>query len=335
MENGWKLFKPRASKHPMARYAQAATELIIILGVALVVVVLFFSLSANMLTGARTQQNYDDARVSVQALVEAADSVYAQGEGATRKVMIILPADTKFGSTYIGAPSSANATQNAININVNGTDVIAFSRTSLSGKFPTKAGRYPMKVSSRGSYVEIYPYLLDVDRRSVSIVMAPDETRSAQITVTRISSEAVSVVPSQDWGFEGVSLATDPSGNFSASLSGSVMTVSVTSDPGTSGTYNSQLTLDALGAESGTTEEINIPISVEVVAIGGGAVACVQEGDSCRIGDVCCGGLECDGAVCGGIVHPPSCIESGQRCNPRMPPECCEGICNVPTDICP
>jgi uncharacterized protein (UPF0333 family) len=251
----------------MARSGQAATELIIILGVALVVVVLFFFLSANMLTGARSQQNYDDARVSVQALAEAADSVYAQGDGATRKVTITLPGDTRFGGnyTYIGAPENMPlAAQNGININVNGTDVFGLSRTSLSGQFPTKAGKYPMRVTSRGAYVEIYPYLVDVDKHSVAIVMARGETRSAQIIVTRVSAETVTVEPSQNWGFTDVTMQTDPNVTFDASALGSTLTISVTANSAASDIYNSQITLNALGNESGTVEAINIPISVNV-----------------------------------------------------------------------
>jgi hypothetical protein len=253
----------------MARTGQAAAELIIILGISLVVVVLFFVLSASMLTGAKNQQNYDDARASVQSLAEAADSVYAQGEGATRKVVIILPGDTAFGAnhTYIGRPPSAPlASQNGININLNGTDIFAQTRTALSGQFPASSGTYLMRVTSRGAYVDIYPYLVDVDRHSVTIVMARNETRSAQVTVTRVSWEEVSVTPSQNWGFDDVSLSLAPAAGdaFGASAIGSAITVTVTSSPTASGIYNSQLTLDAVGASSGTTEAISIPISVNV-----------------------------------------------------------------------
>ncbi|MCX6771328.1 MAG: hypothetical protein NTX79_04695 [Candidatus Micrarchaeota archaeon] len=245
------------------RQGQAATELIIILGVALIVVMLFFVLSANMLTGARTQQNYDGARISVQSLVEAADSVYAQGEGATRKVAITLPGDTNFGSnyTYIGAPSSLYAAQNAININVNGTDMFGLSRAPLSGHFPAKSGIYPMRVTSRGAYVEIYPYLVDVDRNSVAIAMARGETRSSQITVTRVSAEQVALDVSQNWGFTDVALnLTSAQDQFKT-----LITVSVSATPAAAGIYNSQITLDAVGNESGTEEVINIPISVNVM----------------------------------------------------------------------
>ena len=324
----------------MARMGQAATELVVILGVALVVVVLFFVLSANMLTGARVQQNYDDARASVQALSEAADSVYAQGDGATRKVTVTLPPGTRFGgnSTFIGAPANMPLlSQNTIDINVNGTDVTSTSIAPLSGQFPSKQGIYPMRVTSRGAYVEIYPYLVDVDTRSVAITMAPGETRSAQITVSRVSSENVLVEPSQNWGFSDVSLDVSPSGAFYPSQMGTTLTVTVTASPQASDIYNSQITLTATGNESGTTDTISIPVSVNVVGSGsGGIVACVQEGDACREGDTCCEGLDCNDGVCsGGIVLPPSCLPSGRGCNPRMIPGCCEGICSSRTNTCP
>jgi len=254
----------------MARFGQAATEFLIILGVALVVVMLFFSLSANMLTGTKTQQNYDDARASVAALVEAADSVYAQGEGAMRKVAITLPGDTNFGSgyTYIGAPTIDAATQTGININVNGTDVFGQTETSLAGRFPSAAGKYFMRVTSRGAIVDIYPYLVDVDRYSVTVVMAQNETRSTSLTVTQVSSEAVNVIPALNWGFSGntttsCNLTISPL-SFTANGAGSQITFTVSSGSAAAGTYNSQMTLTATGTTSNTTETINIPISIDV-----------------------------------------------------------------------
>lgn len=251
----------------MARAGQAATETIIILGVALVVVLMFIVLSTDMLKDARVQQNYDDASTSVQTLAEAADSVYAQGEGATRKVMTTLPGDTIFGDnyTYIGRPPrSPLASQTGININMNGTDVHATAGVSLVGQFPSAAGKYPMRVTSRGAYVEIYPFLVDVDKHSITITMAQDETRSSRVVVTRVSSEVVEVEPVQNWGFEDVTVSFDPSAAFNASEQGSTITVSVSANGTSSGVYNSQLTLIAIGLDSGTTDTINIPLSVNV-----------------------------------------------------------------------
>jgi len=263
----------------MARLGQAATELIIILGVALVVVVLFFALSANMLTGTRVQQNYDDAHASVAALVEAANSVYAQGEGAVRKVAITLPSGANLDRnyTYIGAPANmSNATQNGININLNGTDMFGQTETSLVGRFPNTTGKYSMRVTSRGSYVEIYPYLVDVDKYSMTIVMAQGEVRSSSITLTRTSGETVNVTPTLNWGYNGNSTSSinltcywdgvncTSLSSFPASIYGNKITFNVSSGSASAGMYNSQLTLTANGDQSGTTETINIPISVNV-----------------------------------------------------------------------
>ncbi len=251
----------------MARVGQAATETIIILGVSLVVVLMFIVLSTDMLKDARVQQNYDDAGTSVKTLAEAADSVYAQGDGASRKVMITLPGDTVFGDnyTYIGRPPrEPTASQTGININVNGMDVHATASISLVGQFPSTFGKYPMRVTSRGAYVEIYPYLVDVDKRSIPITMARDETRSTQITITKVSGEVVEVEPVQNWGFEDVTVSLDPSTAFNSSEQGSTIAISVTANGTASGVYNSQLTLIATGLDSGTTETINVPLSVNV-----------------------------------------------------------------------
>jgi hypothetical protein len=112
--------------------------------------------------------------------------------------------------------------------------------------------------------VEIYPYLVDVDRYSVSITMGTSETRSAQITMTRVSGEEVAVTPAKNWEFGGVDLQLDPPDRFMANDRGSTVTVTVITDRAEPGIYNSQFTLVATGATSGTNDTINIPISVNV-----------------------------------------------------------------------
>jgi len=72
------------------------------------------------------------------------------------------------------------------------------------------------------------------------------------------------VEPVRNWGFTDVTLSIDPSSTFDASSQGTLLIVSVTANASAADIYNSQITLNALGEESGTEEAINIPISVNV-----------------------------------------------------------------------
>lgn len=248
---------------------QASVELISIMGISLLVVFVFSILAAQFFSDASSQQDYSDARSSVKALAEAAESVYAQGEGATRVVFIKLPPNTAFGSsqTYVGAPSNApaNAEEKAISISVEGTDVSAYTSMAVSGSLPPSIGAYRMKVVSRGSYVSIFPYVIDLDRYAVFVSMAQNESRQATVKVYGAVSEPVNVEVSYDWFFQEVNFTVSPV-SFSTAANSTTLALLFNSSQNASGMHNSQLIINATGSASGISDSISIPITVDVQA---------------------------------------------------------------------
>ena len=248
-----------------ARAGQGSAEFIMIFAVSLVIMLVFMSLSATRLTDINVQKNFEDAHATVANLAEAADSVYAQGEGASRTVTITIPGNANLNTnhSYIGRPSNnPNASSTSINLDLNGTDVFAITRAPISGAFPSSFGTYAMKVVSRGSSVGIYPSLIELNGNSFSFSMGNPDSRSATLKVYAVSSQTTRVNVTNDWGFSpGVNL-TISSSNFVASPSGSILSISASSGAGSSGVYSSQLTFYANA--SGANETITVPVTVFV-----------------------------------------------------------------------
>ena len=249
--------------------AQASVELISILGISLIVILVFSVLSSDYLSDLGVNRNYADAQDAVQKLANAADSVYAQGEGASTVVLVKIPANSNLSSTmsYIGKPSGAAAgvASKQISLRLGNTDVLAITKETVTGSFPQVSGTYYMRVVSKGSYVAIGTHYLDADKSSVYQSMAPGETRSESITFSAVGNESVSVAIASNWGYNGSVNMNITGGNpltISAGATAS-RTVNFGSGSSSGGLYNSALTVNATAA-NGVSEIFTIPITADV-----------------------------------------------------------------------
>ena len=249
---------------------QASVELIAILGVALVTILMFMALSLNFLSTTNLQKDQEAAQDSVQKLAQAADSVYAQGEGASDAVVITLPQTASFdpNQTYIGKPQGAGPSvpSTQIGVNVAGTELYAITSEPVQGSFPPTPGVHSMRVYSAGGYVAISPDIASLYQQSVFVSMASGETRTEALTLRKLVTEAVSAGISQSWNYSGVSLSL-PASSFNLSVTGTSVQFNVSADSSASGLYSSQLVIFAQGLSSGDNETFIIPITVSVHAV--------------------------------------------------------------------
>lgn len=248
--------------------AQASVELIAILGISLVVILVFSVLSSDFLSDINVNRNYADARDSVQKLASAADSVYAQGEGASAVVLVKIPGNANLApnTSYIGKPSNAAAgvASSQISMRVGSTDVFAITKETVTGSFPQAAGTYYMKVTSMGSYVSIGTHYIEANKNSVYQSMAPGETRTESITFSAVGNETVRIILGASWGYNSsVSLRFSPNPlNIAAGASNST-TVTLNASSTAGGLYNSELTVNATAA-NGVAETFSIPVTADV-----------------------------------------------------------------------
>ncbi|MCX8198224.1 MAG: hypothetical protein N3F07_03475 [Candidatus Micrarchaeota archaeon] len=248
--------------------AQASAELVSLMAISLLVVFMFSILAWNALSDADAQRDFNDAYQSVRALADAADYVYGQGEGASRIVSITIPSGADMGknATYIGKPqgSSPSIEPKQITIRYGGNDISAYTSARLHGFFPPNPGTFNMEVVRKADAVLIQPNVIDVDAKSVAVVMPNGETRTVRLKVYKSASENVSVNVSFMWNYNEVSLSAYPA-SFSATYQGFPVVLSFSSSGAVAGSpFNGMLILTAAGQQSNASERVEIPISVSV-----------------------------------------------------------------------
>lgn len=246
---------------------QASVESIAIMGISLLILVTFFVLAANLLSDMNVRQGRDDARRAVQSLAAAADTAFAQGDGASQVVLINLPPNTVFGAskTFIGRPASQpNSPASTININVDGTDVYAITKAPLTGSFPGSIGGFELIVISRGSYVEIAPHIFDVNKRSVYLSMGKGASRSDTVKVYPASNETLATTAALSFSHSPAVSGSVTPASATADFEGTEFTMQFSSNNSASGIYSGELLITVLGTISGAEQNLSLPVTVFV-----------------------------------------------------------------------
>ena len=214
-----------------------------------------------------TQQDNRDARLAVQDLADAADFVFAQGDGAKKSVVVKLPYATIFNPamTFIGHPqgSTPNAARNTISVYLRNSNVIATTKAPLVGTFPSKPGVHTINVTSHGTFVSIGSGLLDISPSSVFLSMNREETRSATADFYISSLDPVIVGISPNWSYDPIQLTVSPSSFYGSNVSVPVL-FTFTTDNKPAGIYPASANVVATQAGSNFSETFLIPISLEV-----------------------------------------------------------------------
>lgn len=250
----------------MKAAGQASVELVSIMAVSLALLAIFSIVALTLIADSGRQQNFNDAEHSVQSLAAAADSVAAQGEGASKVVRVRLPEETQFGpnATYIGAPLDApsGALRKGINIKLPSAEAFATTNVQVYGSFPSTHGTYFMRVASRGGFVEISRYLMDSETRSIRMSLSGTTARNYTFFVYRTIAQNVTANLTYQWGYPQVNLTASPASS-PLSLEGSAFNV-VAEPTGARGIYNSVLVLSASSSSENSTDNLYLPITIEV-----------------------------------------------------------------------
>ena len=252
---------------------QASTELISLMGIFLLVILVFAVLSSNILFDLNAQKNLNMARDTAQKLARAADSVYAQGEGAATTVSVQIPptAELSGGRSYIGKPGGApqGAASTTININVGGSDEYAITTAQLSGAFPSSPGSYEMKVTSHGTYVSIGSGLIDITPSTLFVESTAGQAKTSHLNITLPSGNGSEVYIALSYSpvHPNAALSLDKP-SFSTSANTSV-TLTFTPNANAGGIYNWVLQVNASGCgpedgEGCPADHFAIPVSLEI-----------------------------------------------------------------------
>lgn len=137
---------------------QASSEIMIILGMSLIVVLVAAVIANQYLTDLTIQKAQNDAQLGVYDLANAANNVYRQGIGAKQRVFVRMPSGVNGSSnfTYVGRPDNQPlAIPRAIVIRLGQSDIVAITDVDVNGTMPSSTGSYSLWVIARDTYVQI------------------------------------------------------------------------------------------------------------------------------------------------------------------------------------
>jgi|GEM_PF-1877855 len=249
--------------------AQVSVELIAMLGIALFGAIFFAILASDTLLDIQSQKDVRDARMAARSIADAADYVFAQGDGAMQAVSITLPPTTDFNPnrTYVGVPPSfiALSSPNTVSIGLSWTDLSANSKAPLSGSLPRTSGTHIVNVTSRGTFVSVGG-LVDCSPASVYGTMPSGGSRLLTTNLQIRSQNNVVVNITPQWPHDNPSLEVSPS-FFYGALVKVPLSLKFTCQGNCSGTHTGSLVVQAYDSMLGSQaiETFGVPLTVEAV----------------------------------------------------------------------
>ena len=258
----------------MAR-AQASTEFIVIFGIFLIAMLMFFTLAIDFFFSVRSQRDFDDALFTVQTLAAEADAVHSQGAGAEKIVQIRLPPSTVFSQndTFIGRSlNSSSGKSNTISISLNGTVFSATTTSNVVGTFPSYPGTHYMRVTCYGNFVSIGTHLISATPNSIFASTTRNAVKIVPLVflaeLTNSTSESVRVTLSSPWNYTNAQLGISPSSFSTFGLASVPVSLSFTTNGDAVGIYTSTLNVTAVRQASdgsvSARETFTVPLTLEV-----------------------------------------------------------------------
>ncbi|MFH1971900.1 MAG: Ig-like domain-containing protein [archaeon] len=130
----------------MIKRGQASTEMLILIGMAVIVIGLLVVYSQTTLFSAKDQYKEEQARLAVEDITSTAEYIYQQGLGAKTRVYVTIPNNVAY----------TNVTSNYVSITFdNGNSVVSSVDFDVTGSLPENDGSYWIEIESQGNYVYI------------------------------------------------------------------------------------------------------------------------------------------------------------------------------------
>ncbi len=237
---------------------QASAELLIILAVSLAGLIAIYSFSGQTLVDLNKEKLVETAKNSVNSLKDAANDVFAQGAGAKKKILFIVPQGVLENDSGISGKS--------IYLNVFGTHANAVADMQLSGSLPVTEGGHWVWVTAHENYVFVGTENISVDKTSSYVTMAQNSKATDSITITNDGQNAASVTLLETWPHTDVTFRPSLTAfNLSPSQSQQVI---LTYGSGATAAGNYAGALEISATILGIGENISLPLNAEVTTAG-------------------------------------------------------------------
>ncbi len=233
---------------------QTAVEFLLIFAAVLLLVFIATSVNREQISTINTQKINTQAQSAVEEIAAASQQVYAQGEGAKKRIFIIVPEGYD--------PESSSLSNRTIKMRVRETDYTYATDFDIYGSVPRYYGGQWLWVISEGTSVRISDALFRVVPVSINNIMSQNATDQETFTVESLSNTPINVTLDPVWSN---SVSLDLSTN-SFSLNASetqVVTVTFESPVNAIGFQSGSIFAQATNGT--TNDSLSLPITIEVV----------------------------------------------------------------------
>lgn len=155
--------------------AQASVETIILMAIALLILTVFISIMWNQVFVQKSVQDTSSALIVANTLAKEIDNVYFLGPGTVRTVTLFLPDSIDFSESMISGKTLV--------LNVDGSDIVAFTSIDVRGSWPTTGGSYVFTLISYGDFVSMNINELNFSPRSITAAVNRSTTKQLSILV--------------------------------------------------------------------------------------------------------------------------------------------------------
>lgn len=235
---------------------QSSVEVLVILAVGLVILIAIIAYSNTSLSEIQLERQQQIALTSVNDLINAANDVYRQGEGARKRVFFSVPSAID--------PNKSGIEGTSIVFNVAGSDIYAKGDANLVGTIPLKPGEHRVWVEAKEGYVVFGLEEIYLDKTSLFVHISRGGDKQETITIYNDGDSNAQVSLVKNWGHTHANFDINTASFELAPGSSKTLDINFYSDVFAAGAYPGSLVFTAITPNQ--TYEIFVPVTIEVSA---------------------------------------------------------------------
>ncbi|PIU21905.1 MAG: hypothetical protein COT14_03955 [Candidatus Diapherotrites archaeon CG08_land_8_20_14_0_20_30_16] len=245
------------TKHKLEK-AQSSVEFLVIFGIALLFFLLLFAYSSSYLISQDKDTVQKTTQYYLDTLTKAANEVYFQGVGATKKIYFYVPGGVDFNDTGV-----QNSTAY---IGLFGSTLWSKADINLIGDLPRSKGGHYLYLRTYPDYVLISPSIVVVNKEVLYELMAKNAFFRDPISITNYSDESTNVNVYLTWNNPPVNLIIDTNQFGLSQTETKTVNVDINTNALASGLYFGNL---RFCVDFNTFEDINIDVLITVDVVSG------------------------------------------------------------------
>jgi len=251
---------------------QTATELLVVLAIAMAVLSFFLLTGQQRLSGAQASLQASQAQAAADEIVKAADSVWLEGTGSKRTIRVTFP------DQATGATVSGNTIVISVAVPGGVTDAVSNAKETLYGSISIVQKQQTLSIQATDTGVRIGTQALDASPKIVSAeVLASNLSQSAHkaFNVTNTGPSDLDVSLNLSWNPTDVVVVMADPADASFSLTAGQSRAIFMNYSFTAGVLGSFSGIVTLNASNGDADEVDVlansyPIACAPAAPAGG-----------------------------------------------------------------